>query len=301
MYTLEQLRGFVAVAEEGNFGRAAHRLRITQPPLSRQVQKLEREVGVDLIRRTPRGAALTPAGRVFLDEARRLLTLAGEAPLIARRAATGTEGTVRMGFTAIAALSVLGRWANLAGRRLPEVDLVLTEMVTGVQVAELLSGGIDIGLLRGLPRAEALPTERVHAETLLAAVPAGHELTERDLAPSVLDIADFDVVTYAPGDARYFHELVVSTFQAAGAAPRYVQYASQVTSVVALVDAGVGVALIPESASTLRLPHVEFLPIADIAPDCVEVHCAWHRDNDNPAMAALLAHARTQGYLPAGS
>lgn len=291
MYTLEQLRGFVAVAEEGHFGRAAHRLRITQPPLSRQLQKLEREVGVDLVRRTPRGADLTPAGRVFLDEARRLLTLAGEAPLIARRAASGTEGTVRMGFTAIAALSVLGQWAKLCGERLPEVDLVLTEMVTGAQVASLIAGGIDIGLLRGVPRAEALRAERVHAESLLLAAPAGHRLTGLGRAPGVSDIADFDIVTYAPGDARYFHELVVSTFQAVGAAPRYVQYAGQVSSVVALVDAGVGVALIPESAAILRLPGVEFLPVAGVAPDCVEVHCAWLRDNDNPALAALLSYA----------
>lgn len=290
MYTLEQLRGFVAVAEEGNFGRAAHRLRMTQPPLSRQVQKLEREVGVDLVRRTPRGAELTPAGRVFLDEARRMLTLAGEAPLIARRAASGTEGTVRLGFTAVAALSVLGRWAQLCGDRLPEVDLVLTEMVTGTQVASLVSGSIDIGLLRGVPRAEALRAERVHAESLLVAVPAGHPLTTLGRTPGVPEIADYDVVTYAPGDARYFHELVVTTFQTAGAVPRYVQYASQVSSVVALVDAGVGVALIPESAAILQLPGVRYLPVDGLAADCVEVHCAWRGDNDNPALATLLAY-----------
>lgn len=295
MYTLEQLRGFVAVAEEGNFGRAAHRLRITQPPLSRQVQKLEREVGVDLVRRTPRGAELTPGGRVFLDEARRMLTLAGEAPLIARRAASGTKGTVRIGFTAVAALSVLGRWAKLCGDRLPEVDLVLTEMVTGTQVAALISGGIDIGLLRGVPRAEALRAERVHAESLLVAVPTGHPLTTLGRAPGVPEIADYDVVTYAPGDARYFHELVVSTFQAAGAVPRYVQYAGQVSSVVALVDAGVGVALIPESAAILRLPGVRYLPVAGVSADCVEVHCAWRGENDNPALAALLSYAGVVG------
>ena len=97
MYTLDQLRGFVAVAEEGHVGRAAARLQMTQPPLSRQIQRLEHSIGIALFERVPTGVTLTPAGRVFLDEARRVLNLASTAPLLARRVAAGTAGSIRTG------------------------------------------------------------------------------------------------------------------------------------------------------------------------------------------------------------
>src|SRR5215218_562060 len=96
-FTLEQLRGFVAVAEELHFGRAAGRLQMTQPPLSRQVQKLERQVGAQLLERDNRRVTLTPAGEVFLAEARRLLSLADSAPELARRVSSGSSGVLRIG------------------------------------------------------------------------------------------------------------------------------------------------------------------------------------------------------------
>ncbi|WP_127130239.1 LysR family transcriptional regulator [Georgenia sp. SYP-B2076] len=288
MYTLEQVRGFVAVAEEEHFGRAADRLQMTQPPLSRQVQKLEREIGVPLFERTHRGVRLTPGGRVFLDEARRLLGLAEAAPLLARSASTGTAGAVRIGFTAVAALTVLGYWARAAGKHLPDVDLILTEMVTREQVDALLAGDIDVGLGRGIPRVDVLAARRVHAESLILAVPSDHPLTALGRIPLLADIGTHDVVTYAPSEARYLHELVVAAFAGAGITPRYVQHVTQVNSVLSLVDAGVGVALVPASAAALRLPGLTFLPVAGMPPNTVQAHCVWRRDNDNPALASLL-------------
>lgn len=288
MYTLDQLRGFVAVAEEESFGRAAERLRMTQPPLSRQIQKLEQYVGTPLIERSARGASLTPAGRTFLLEARRMLGLADSAPLNARRVANGTHGTIRMGFTAVVALNVLGRWVQLAKRRLPHVDLSLTEMVTTKQIEALLAGDLDIGLVRGVPRHHVLSAERLHTESLVLATPRNHILTQLGRTPTLADITHHDIVTYSPVEARYFHELVMATFSNAGTMPHYAQYVGQVNSVLALVDAGVGVALVPESAARIQLPGLQFIPVEGIPPDCVEVHCAWRKSNDSPAVKSLL-------------
>ncbi|GAB3807543.1 LysR family transcriptional regulator [Micromonospora zhanjiangensis] len=291
MFSLDQVRGFVAVAEEGNFARAAERLRITQPPLSRQVQKLERAVGVDLLNRTARGVGLTPAGRVFLEESRRLLSLADAAPLLAQRAAHGSKGTLRLGFTAVAALSVLGRWVKYLDERLPEVDLVLKEMVTGVQVEALLANEIDLGLLRGVPRSGVLRAALVHTESLLLAVPRGHVLTRLGRRPRLHEVADFNIITYSPSEARYFHELIVAAFRTAGVEPRYTQHATQVNSVLSLVNAGLGVALVPASAAAMRLANLQFLEVDGPEPDCVEVYAAWRPRNDSPALAVLLDHA----------
>ena len=288
MYTLDQLRGFVAVAEEESFGRAAERLQMTQPPLSRQVQKLEQYVGTALIERSARGAALTPAGRAFLLEARKILSLADSAPLSARRVANGTHGSIRMGFTAISALNVLGRWVQIAKRRMPNVDLWLNEMVTSRQIEALLAGDLDIGLVRGIPRHHVLSAEKLHSETLLLATPRNHILTQLGRTPTLTDITHHDVVAYSPVEARYFHELVTAAFSNAGTMPHFAQYVSQVNSVLALVDAGVGVALVPESAARLQLPGLEFLRVEGIPDHCVEVHCAWRKANDSPAVASLL-------------
>ncbi|MFH5821270.1 LysR family transcriptional regulator [Georgenia sp. AZ-5] len=288
MYTLEQLRGFVAVAEEGNFGRAAERLRMTQPPLSRQVQKLERDVGVELFERTHRGVRLTPGGQVFLEEARRILGLTEAAPLLARSVARGAAGTLRIGFTAVTAQTVLGAWIRAAGQHMPDVDLVLSEMVSRQQVDALLAGDLDVGVARGVPRSELLEVRLVHAESLVLAAPRDHPLAALGRAPRVEEIAEHEVVTYSPVEARYLHEAVVAVFSQGAITPRYVQHVNQVNSVVALVDAGVGVALVPESTSVFQHPGLVYLPVEGVTPRTVRAHCVWRRDNVNPVLAALL-------------
>ncbi len=298
-FTLDQLRGFVAVAEEGNFGRAATRLRITQPPLSRQVQKLERALDVQLLVRTPRAVLLTPAGDAFLPEARRILTLADAAPTTARNAARGTAGTLRIGFTALSALTVLGTWIRTTTRHLPDVDLTLTEMVSRDQVDALLAGHIHVGLARGIPASELLHTRRVHTESLILAAPRHHPLTRLGHPPTLHDIGRHDVVTYTPVTARYLQELVIRVFHSAGVEPRYVQQVSQVHSLLALVDAGLGVGLVPRSAARLHLPNLTFTDIDALHPDIVETHCVWRTEHDNPALDTLLRLTHPDRLTPA--
>ncbi|GLH95345.1 LysR family transcriptional regulator [Phytohabitans aurantiacus] len=294
MYTLDQLRGFVAVAEEGHVGRAATRLQMTQPPLSRQIQRLERSIGIVLFDRTPTGVTLTPAGRVFLDEARRVLHLAAAAPLLARRVAAGTAGTIRIGFTAVSALTVLGHWIAVAAKHLPEVDLVLHEMVTHAQLDAILAGEIEVGLVRQVPQSEVLSSRLAHTDSLVLAAPRGHPLTTLGRPPRLADIAHHDVVTYSPSEAWYFYELVVAAFHRAQLRPRYVQHISQIHTVLAVVNAGLGVALVPRSASALRLQNLTFLEVEDLPDDTVTLHCVWRTTHENPALAALLGHVANE-------
>ena len=287
-YTLAQLRGLVAVAEEGHFGRAAERLWMTQPPLSRRIKKLEEEIGVDLFERTPHAVVLTPAGRTFLGEARKILSLADSAPLLAKRVATGDAGTIRIGFTAMSALSVLGSWINVAAAELPEVDIQLLELVTRHQVDALLSGDIDVGLARGVPLSDILAARLIHSEELVLAAPTGHPLLGLERPIRLTDVTPHDVITYSPTESAYLYQLVVTAFARFKTQPRYVQYVQQVNSVLATVNAGLGVALVPRTASVLQLENVEFRDLQDVGDFPVEVHCIWRREHDNPALASFL-------------
>ncbi|MFC7343511.1 LysR substrate-binding domain-containing protein [Saccharopolyspora griseoalba] len=286
MFTINQLTGFVAVAEEGHFGRAARRLNLTQPPLSRQIQQLERELGVELIDRTSRAIRLTPAGRAFLQDARRLLHDADQAARSVRRVTGGRSGVLRLGFTATSAYGVLGGLLSTAREQLPHVEVVLHELVTRDQLERLAADALDLGLVRP-PVPPGMASRRLRAEPLLAAVPAGHPLAAVD----ELELSDFhraEVVGYSPFEARYFYDLLAATFHEAGVRPTYVQHADQVHTVLALVDAGLGIALVPATASRLHVEGVVLRPVRLPVPRPVELHLAWRETNNNPALHTFL-------------
>ena len=180
MFTFDQLAGFIAVAEELHFGRAAERLNMTQPPLSRQIQKLEKTVGAELLERDNRKVELTPAGRAFLDEARRLMALAERAPVTARRIASGRSGLLRIGFTAASGFSILGPLLEEIAAILPDVDIDLQELVTGEQIAGLQTGELDLGLARPPFDSEVFDSHLLYREAMVLAVPSGHPLAGLD-------------------------------------------------------------------------------------------------------------------------
>jgi DNA-binding transcriptional LysR family regulator len=288
MFELSQLRCFVAAAEELHFGRAAQRLNMTQPPLSRQIQLLERILGVSLLERTSRVVRLTPAGRVFLLEARRILRLAESAALATRRAATGEAGTVTIGFTAASGYSFLPRLVSLCHARLPNITIQLSEMVSGDQIEALLSGGIDIGLLRPPVERDEFTIRRVMNEALVAALPQG----DPRAAEAVLTMRDFHqqpFIMYAPGGAGYFHHMLNRMFDAADAAPIHVQHLNQIHSILGLVGAGMGAAIVPEAATTLHIDDVVFRPLQTNPANPVQLLAVWRADSHNPALAPLVA------------
>ncbi|GAB2666905.1 LysR substrate-binding domain-containing protein [Kribbella swartbergensis] len=284
-FSLDQLSAFVAVAEELHFGRAAERLNMTQPPLSRQVQKLERAVGVRLLERDNRRVVLTEAGRAFLTEARRLLTLVGTAGDLARRIDQGAAGTLRLGFTATSAIRTLGPLLRRMSEELPGVDVILHERVTAAQLEGLLRGELDLGLGRPPFDARMLESRVVFREPLCAVVPGNHRLATlgRPLAPA--DFADEKVIGYSPRQARYFHDLTVGFLGASH--PRIEQRVQQILTVILLVATGRGVAFVPASARGLGVEGVAYCDL-DVPGEPVELHAIWHRESTNPVLQRVL-------------
>jgi DNA-binding transcriptional LysR family regulator len=286
-YTLEQLRGFVAVAEELHFGRAAARLRMTQPPLSRQIQKLEAAIGVLLLDRDNRRVTLTPAGEAFLREARRILAIAEAAPDLAQRVSSGTRGLVRIGFTAASTFGILGRLLNELERELPEVRIELSEMVTRQQIAALAAEDLDLGLARPPFDPDLFDSRPLHREALLLAVPAGHRLTGLGRPATPADLTAEPLILHTQQQARYFYDLVVSMVPLTQ--ERVVHSVSQILTMLWLVSAGRGIAFVPASATLLGIPNVAFAPLATPVPEPVELHLLWPRQSHNPALARTLA------------
>jgi DNA-binding transcriptional LysR family regulator len=288
MFSLARLSCFIAVAEELHFGRAAERLHMTQPPLSRQIQQLETELGVQLIDRTTRSVTLTPAGVAFLPDARRILQLAESAALTVRRVPAGDLGTVVVGFTAASAHAVLPRLLEQTRSILPDVKLELREMVSSVQVEALMSGEIDLGMARPPLKRPGIVSRPLLHEQLVAALPAGHPLAEQARELTLNDLDGQDFVMYSPVQARYFNELLISTFTIAGATPRFVQFVTQVHTMLVLVRSGIGIALVPASAATLHPEGVVFRTIGAFRERPVELDAAWRGDSTNPALLRLL-------------
>ncbi len=286
MFDLSQLRCFVAAAEELHFGRAAQRLNMTQSPLSRQIQLLERILDVMLLERTSRQVRLTPAGSAFLIEARRILRLAESAALSARRVARGDAGRVVIGFTAVSGYDLLPRIVAQAIARLPNIALELREMVTSEQVDALVTGLIDVAFVRPPIDRHEFESVCVLREPLIAALPAGDPRQAR----GVLVPADFDglpLIMYARQGAGYFHEMLLKLFADAGAEPDYVQHVTQIHSMLGLVRAGLAAAIVPQAATSLHMTDVQFRTIQTEPENPVELVMAWRRDNSNPALAPM--------------
>ncbi|MGX7704433.1 LysR family transcriptional regulator [Methylobacterium sp. Gmos1] len=296
MFELSQLRCFVAVAEELHFGRAAERLHLTQPPVSRQIQVLERVLDVTLLDRTSRAVRLTPAGRRFLTEARRILRLSDEAAATARRVAAGQAGSVTLGFTAAAAYRTLPDLVRAARHRLPEADIHLKEMVSTAQAEALGSHAIDLGLMRPPLPPAADGSLRIARETLVAALPNDHPLAAGD-GVTAQAVAGEPLIAYAPDEARYFHDLVGDYFSEAGLAPKAVQHLAQIHTILSLVRSGLGVALVPESAASLRVAGVTLRPLIPAPRRPVELFLVWRRGNDNPLIPILTELATSMPEL----
>jgi DNA-binding transcriptional LysR family regulator len=264
---LRRLRYFVAVAEELHFRRAADRLHLAQPALSQQVRKLEVEIGVDLFHRSRRGVALTPAGSVFLDEARRLLRHADEAARTARNARTGTAGRVRVGHLADSLPSILLRAIAAFAARHPGVELVPETIAARRGVEDVRSGRLDIAVV-GLPApAEGMKVTPFATERTVAAVPDRNLLSGR-AEISLAALAETPLVLLPRPTNPAFYDAVLGSCRTAGISPQLIDLSEpQVEHALLLVASGVGIALLPASAADrFRTVGVSFRPLEQPAP-----------------------------------
>jgi DNA-binding transcriptional LysR family regulator len=272
---MTQLRCFVAVATELHFGRAAASLNISQPPLSRHIQLLEHTMGVVLLERNKRSVRLTPSGRAFLPEAQDILRRLANAELAAKRAAESTVGSVVMGFIPASSYGVLPSLIALAKDRLPGIELVLREMQSLDQYEALSSHQIDIGLVRPISQRSDVSSSSVLREPFVLAMPLNHPLAQKE-NPELIDLDNQPFIMYSPLEGRYSHEMLVGAFRVAGCAPRYVQYITYPHSMLSLVSAGIGFALVPRSSTRLRLENVRYAEI-DLNGAYAELHVAWRK------------------------
>lgn len=280
MFELSQLRCFVAVAEELHFSRAAERLNMTQPPLSRQIRLLEHHVGVQLLERSSRTVSLTAAGKAFFPEAARILRIAEEATFAARRAAKGEQGNLAIGFTSASGYSLLPEVVRRLRECAPGVSLTLKELVSTTQVEALNAGELDLGLMRPHPMNGELESRLIATESLMLAIPE-READDWPLEPGLASLHGKPFVMYSPYEARPFYLMLTERFARAGVVPDIVEHIGQVHTMLALVRAGVGAALIAEGASRLKFDGIV---MRKLLTEPVEMVCTWRRDNDNPAL-----------------
>lgn len=284
---LHQLRCFVAAAEELHFGRAAARLHMTQPPLSRQIQLLERSLGIVLLERNNRGVRLTAAGRGFLRDARHILAFSEQAGNSARRLASGEAGRITLGFTGVSAYSLVPQLLAKAAIEMPEVEFVLKEMVSDAQLDALSANLIDLGLVRQVREREVFEAQLVYREPLMVVLSAGHPLAAQS-SIAVADLHHQPFVMYASDEGRYFYDCIVGLFAMSGVKPHYTYHLGQTHTIVSMVQAGLGLSIVPASAQQLHSGSLVFRPLRGASLNA-DLHMISRNDNENPVLPAFKA------------
>ena len=284
---LRHLRYFLAVAEERHFGRAAERLHIAQPPLSQQIRRFEAELGEPLFYRTTRRVELAPAGEALLERAPAILAAVDTAIEEARRAARGEYGRLAIGFTGSSTYAMLPALAAAMRDELPGVVLDLQgELLTPAQVARLLDGTLDLGLLRPPVHERELDTEVLHSEPLLAVLPETHPLADADAVP-LERLEGEPFVTYPSHFRSVVHDAVEDACEAHGFQPVAAHEVAETATLVSFVAAGLGVSLVPASVRNMTVKGAVYRPLVHDATR-VELAAAWRRNDDRPVLKRAL-------------
>jgi len=288
---LRHLRYFVAVAEELNLSRAARRLHLSQPPLSRQIQSLEGIVGAALFTRTARGMDLTDAGKVLLTEARNLLEFANQALERTRSVARGQIGQIHVAGFGSLMLDAVPQFLAHFSRAHPLIEIVLHTLNRPEQLAALRQRRIGAAFVRGGPVAPDIAAEAYVREHLVAALPTTHSLAKRKRV-NLRDLAQLPLVMQGSGPRPNFTDTLLGLFANAGLQPMVAQNVGDSITAVAVVAGGFGAALVPASTRHLRLPGVAFVPVSDIPLATADILCIYRAEDRSPVLQTFLRELR---------
>ena len=285
---LRQLTYFMAVADTQHLGRAAERLHLSQPPLTRQIQQLEAELGVQLFKRTPHGMRLTAAGVALAHDARNIHSLVAQAAERAQRAGQGRAGRLDVGLYGSAVFGVVPQVLQAFAQRYPEVELVLHQAQTPLQLPALRQGRVQLVFERLLPEEDDIEVELVAREPVLLGLAAHHPLA----AQAEVDVADLRDETLIVGSSPVITAMSLQLCRAHGFVPRLSTPSSDIVTATVLAATGAGVTLVPGSMTQVQIPGIAYRHLRTQQPVHMDLHCFYLRDNDSPLLAALLQTVR---------
>ncbi len=283
---LRHLRYFVTVADELHFGRAAARLHMAQPPLSQQIKRLERELGLQLFERTRRKVELTLAGEILLAEARRAVTQADRVLDLARDVRTGEAGRVRIGFVGSALYGPLPALLQALRRQAPEITLSILEMETGPQLTGLVDDRLDLGFMRPPESVSPLAVRVLLSEELIAVLPQQHPHPGGEPVP-LTALAAEPFVLFTASHGQGYWNVVMRACASAGFVPQVVYEAEHVHTMVGIVASGMGVSLVPASMRRLSLDGLRYANIEGDAP-LLPLALCWDPRRSFPALERVI-------------
>lgn len=287
---LRQLNYFIAVAETRHLGRAAERLNLSQPPLTRQIQHLEEELGVQLFKRTPRGMELTQAGVELLRDAQNIRSLVSQAAERAQRAGQGQAGRLDIGVYGSAIFGLVPQVLAAFRSKHPDVELVLHHAQTPSQLPALRHGRVHIVFERMLPEESDIEVELVAREPLLLGLPAEHRLATQ----TRIDVGDLRDETMLIGSSPSIAAMSINLCRAHGFEPRFAPPVSDVVTAALMAAAGMGVTFVPGSMTSVQFPGIVYRPLHTRVDAFMELHCFYLRSEaTSPLLAAMLETARS--------
>ena len=272
---LDAIRSFLVLADELHFGHASARIGITQPALSYQIRRLEKDLGVVLFNRTSRQVSLTPAGATLVGSARKILADVERAERLCHDAARGRGGQLALGSIGAALNSIVPPLVRQLRGQLPGIAVELTQMDTPIQLGALRDGQIDIGIVRSAPEVADIQLTNLVAEPMVAVVPESHRLA----SCGVIDVAELAreaFVLWPRAVSESFHDQVIGVCQRAGFSPHVAMEGTDIETQLGLVSAGIGVSLQPAGFRALRRVGVRFIELAPPVPTSW-LQLAWLR------------------------
>lgn len=296
MTDLHKLNCFVAVAKALNFGRAARSLNLSQPPLTRHIKALEAELGAELFHRTKRSVRLSDAGAALLPQVEAILQAVARLPDAARAAGAGESGRISIAFVSIVDYSFLPALMRRFTSAHPGVNVHLREATSDLQLKWLAAEEIDLGIVLGplvdagsggnVP--ETVAYQRLQAESLVLALPQSHLQARLNTPVALAKFAHEAFISFPRHAAPGLHDAITGACSEAGFSQRVVQEAIQMQTIISLVSAGMGVALVPESLMSLRRPGVAYRRLRGGKKAALEIGLVWRRDNPSAVLRRFV-------------